>query len=134
MQSVLSLMKSMVAAESSEWRAAGPRSFEEHDNRTANRVRKKSLDVADSTGEARRGTPHPGCFGKRVWICLIAKELTFLDTLKRPQNTENIGFATETPRHRAETFRQKLSGARGDTRSCGERKGRNGDTVSRTLG
>jgi len=22
-------------------------------------------------------TPHPGCFAKRVWICLIAKELMF---------------------------------------------------------
>src|ERR1700740_437437 len=33
MQSVLSLMESMVAADSGEWRAAGARSFEEHDNR-----------------------------------------------------------------------------------------------------
>ena len=34
--------------------------------------------------------------------------------------------------HRAEMF-EEPSGARGDTWSCGRRKGRNGDTVSETL-
>jgi len=35
--------------------------------------------------------PHPGCFRKRGWICLIAKELTFLGQPKSPQVTENKG-------------------------------------------
>src|SRR6266851_3488803 len=47
-----------------------------------NWVRRKSLDVADSKGEMRAGTPHPGSFAKRVWICLIPKELTCFATTK----------------------------------------------------
>jgi len=46
---------------------------------------------------------------------LIAKELTFLATSKRPQDTENMGFATETLRHRGG---EALDGdAGGDTRA-----------------
>jgi hypothetical protein len=45
-------------------------------------------------------TPTPRHFRKRGWICLIAKELTFLEVPKSPQNTENMGVATETLRHR----------------------------------
>jgi len=65
------------------------------------RCRKKRSAEGTEIGAQRspRGTP-PRHFGKRVWICLIAKELTFLETPKSPQNTENMGFATETPRHR----------------------------------
>src|SRR5260370_1388850 len=33
--------------------------------------------------------PHPRCFGKRGWICLILKELTFLATTKRLQEYGN---------------------------------------------
>jgi hypothetical protein len=35
-----------------------------------------------------RARPHPGCSAKRVWICLIAKELTFLETTKSAQEIE----------------------------------------------
>src|SRR6266478_5807646 len=118
------------------------------------------------------GIPHPGCFAKRVWICLIAKELTFLETPKSPQNTENMRFATETLRHRGrklmktkvkwrvasdewgdraqrtdektgfatetprqrggQTFGRKWSARR--HMGLGKKEGRDGDTVSRTLG
>ncbi len=37
---------------------------------------------------AQTGYPHPGCFGKRGWICLIAKDLTFLEERKRLQIIE----------------------------------------------
>jgi hypothetical protein len=33
-------------------------------------------------------SPHPGCFAKRGWIRLIAKELTFLERAKRLQVAE----------------------------------------------
>ena len=60
------------------------------------------LYVADSTRARSGGIPHPGCpvvafgmphptprhFGKRGWICLIAKELTFLGTTKSLQQYE----------------------------------------------
>src|SRR5260370_34025194 len=36
----------------------------------------------------REGVPHPGCFGKRGWICLIPKELRFLGATKRLQALE----------------------------------------------
>ena len=36
--------------------------------------------------------------------------------------------------HRAEMFEEQASGVRGYTWGWGRRKGRNGDTVSRTLG
>src|ERR1700732_4263961 len=45
-------------------------------------------------------TPPPGCFCDRVWICLIAKGLTFLRATKSLQQYENNGFATEPPRTR----------------------------------
>src|SRR5216684_3077996 len=38
--------------------------------------------------EFPKGYPHPGCFTKRGWICLIAKELTFLATTKRLQEID----------------------------------------------
>jgi hypothetical protein len=49
--------------------------------------------VAHMTAEAKRGAevlryPHPGCFAKRGWICLIPKELTFLELHKRLQEIE----------------------------------------------
>jgi len=37
------------------------------------------------------GYPHAGCFAERVWICLIAKELTFLVTTKSPQEIGDEG-------------------------------------------
>jgi hypothetical protein len=42
---------------------------------------------------AAGGTPHPGCFAKRVWICLIPKELTFLRAAKRRQEYRNKGVS-----------------------------------------
>jgi hypothetical protein len=39
------------------------------------------------------GTPHPGCSAKRVWICLIPKELTFLRATKRRQEYRNKGVS-----------------------------------------
>jgi hypothetical protein len=59
----------------------------------------KRVRVADSESEACVDTPHPGCpvvafgmptptprhSGKRGWICLITKELTFLNATKRLQ-------------------------------------------------
>jgi len=44
------------------------------------------------------GTPHPGCFGKRVWICLIAKGLSFATATKSLQEYERNGFATKIQR------------------------------------
>src|SRR5260370_40001833 len=38
-----------------------------------------------ATDEFPKGYPHPGCFAKRGWICLIPKELTFLGPTKRLQ-------------------------------------------------
>jgi hypothetical protein len=35
------------------------------------------------------GYPHPGCFAKRGWICLIAKELTFLERTKSDKRGGN---------------------------------------------
>jgi len=57
------------------------------------------------TGGSEEVHPHPGCpvqpfgmptptpryFAKRGWICLIAKELTFLEATKRRQADENKG-------------------------------------------
>ena len=37
-------------------------------------------------------TPTPGVFGQRVWICLIAKELTLLATTKSPQQYVRKGL------------------------------------------
>jgi hypothetical protein len=49
--------------------------------------------------EGRRvGIPHPGYFAERVWICLIAKELTFLPATKSLQEYEKNGFAIEAQR------------------------------------
>jgi len=44
--------------------------------------------VVHMTAEAKRDAevlryPHPGCFTKRGWICLIIKELTFWEKQKR---------------------------------------------------
>ena len=39
-----------------------------------------------------RGTPHSGCFCKRVWICLIAKELTLFATTKSLQEYQTTCF------------------------------------------
>ncbi len=55
------------------------------------------------TAEAKRDAevlryPHPGCFTKRDWNCLIINALTFLETPKRLQAPENNGFATEARR------------------------------------
>src|SRR5260370_42572512 len=41
-----------------------------------------------STDEFPKWYPHPGCFAKRGWICLIAKELTFLARPKRLQEID----------------------------------------------
>jgi len=71
-------MESMVAADSDEWRVGRPERLRDSD-------------------EVRRGTPHPGCFAKRVWICLIAKELTFLEMPKRRQADENKGEVASDP-------------------------------------
>jgi len=38
------------------------------------------------------GTPHPGYFAKRVWICLIAKELTFSRVQKSLQEYQTMRF------------------------------------------
>src|SRR5260370_41656191 len=38
-----------------------------------------------ATDEFPKGYPHPGCFAKRGRMCLIAKELTFLELHKRLQ-------------------------------------------------
>jgi hypothetical protein len=38
--------------------------------------------------EFPKGYPHPGCFAKRGWICLIAKELTFLELHRRLQEID----------------------------------------------
>jgi hypothetical protein len=69
--------------------------------------------------------PHPGCFVKRVWICLIIKELTFLATTKSPQEYETAWL-------RPHGWLQNLSDG-GYTQGCREKEGGNGDTVSRTL-
>jgi hypothetical protein len=70
--------------------------------------------------------PPPGCFGKRGWICLIPKGLTFLATTKRLQDDENkrevARWCVEIPR-----------GPFGYTSDGRGKGGRNGDTVSRTL-
>ena len=42
------------------------------------------------------GIPHPRYFAKRGWICLIAKELTFLRVQKSPQEYESKGTAAKT--------------------------------------
>ena len=34
----------------------------------------------------RGGTPYPGCFVERVWICLIAKELSFSERQRVRKN------------------------------------------------
>jgi len=39
-------------------------------------------------GEFPKGYPHPGCFAKRGWICLIVKELTFWELHKRLQEID----------------------------------------------
>ena len=61
---------------------------------------------------AAQGTPHPGCFEKRGWICLIAKELTFLETPKRPQGYDTTGLAAldQVPRAR----REQVAATRGN--------------------
>jgi hypothetical protein len=41
-----------------------------------------------ATDEFLNGVRHPGCFAKRGWICLIIKELTFLERHKRLQEIE----------------------------------------------
>src|SRR5260370_38785786 len=46
--------------------------------------------------------PHPGCFRKRAWICLIAKELAFLGATRRQQADEKTGLATEAQRAQRE--------------------------------
>jgi hypothetical protein len=37
------------------------------------------------------GVPHPGCFAKRGWNCLKTRELTFLETTKRPEEIDDEG-------------------------------------------
>src|SRR6267154_273098 len=41
----------------------------------------------------RGGTTYPGCFVERVWICLIAKELSFFGATKSPQERVNEGVS-----------------------------------------
>ncbi len=44
------------------------------------------------------GYPHPGCFGKRGWICLKTQELTFLGATKRPEQIGDKGDKLEETR------------------------------------
>jgi hypothetical protein len=46
-----------------------------------------------SARSCRRGTPHPGCFAKRVWICLIPKGLSILATTKSLQEYRSKGVS-----------------------------------------
>src|SRR5260370_32743647 len=41
-----------------------------------------------ATNDVPREYPPPGCFAKRGWICLIPKELTFLERANRLQSYE----------------------------------------------
>ena len=41
------------------------------------------------------GYPHPGCFGKRAWICLKTQELTFLAMIKRLEEIDDKGDKLE---------------------------------------
>src|SRR5260370_8607949 len=43
-----------------------------------------------------RGTPHPGCFGKRGWNCLKTRALTFLEKAKRLQVAGAAGDRPKT--------------------------------------
>src|SRR5712664_892 len=54
------------------------------------------------------GIPHPGCFGKRVWICLIPKELTFLATTKRLQEYGNKGVGANCRRELVEVTQARV--------------------------
>src|SRR6266849_5158370 len=67
------------------------------------------------------GIPHRGCpvealgmptpprhFGKRGWICLIAKELTFLATTKRLQEYGNKGVGANYRRELVEGTRERV--------------------------
>jgi hypothetical protein len=55
-------------------------------------VEKVALLEAGSWGLEAGRYPPPGCFAKRGWICLIAKDLTFLEMPKRLQVFENSRF------------------------------------------
>ena len=52
---------------------------------------------ADKTPTGRivfgSGTPYPGCFGARVWIWLILKELMFLATTKSSEECVGKGVS-----------------------------------------
>jgi hypothetical protein len=52
---------------------------------------------AESNGESEVDTPHPGCFAKRVWNCLITKELSFSRMLKSPQSLETARVRSVQP-------------------------------------
>jgi len=59
-----------------------------------------------------RDHPHPGCFAKRGWICLIAKELTFLEGAKRLQAVERKRESDElkgSQRAQRENLKKKKS-------------------------
>ena len=46
------------------------------------------------SGSGRRPLHPPGCFCERVWICLIAKDLTSLEATKSPQEYDGAGLAS----------------------------------------
>jgi len=80
-----------------------------------NRMRAQGIEAPrgayDGGIEGWRGCAEvpPGCFCKRVWICLIAKELIFLATTKSPQEVEGArvkaGVANTRAKDNAETQR-----------------------------
>jgi hypothetical protein len=78
------------------------------------------------SAELSQTYPHPGCFAKRVWICLIAKGSTFLAATKSLQQYEMTVLVASG---RAQNLKRCE-----DTVGWGKRRERNGDTVSRTLG
>jgi len=53
-----------------------------------NRVRAQGIVAVAKLGAEALRYPHPGCFAKRGWICMIPKGLTFLATTKRLQELD----------------------------------------------
>jgi len=53
-----------------------------------NRVRAQEIVAVAKLGTEALRYPHPGCFAKRGWICLIPKGLTFFETTKRLQELD----------------------------------------------
>ena len=64
-----------------------PLRHREHGDGTVCHQDRKKATPAESPGVGWE-IPHPGCFGKRAWICLIVKELAFLRMQKSPQSYE----------------------------------------------